>query len=130
MHYASVKVNSHLSPDASTPSGLEGLTHAYLESFEARDLERCLEFFADDSFIDFQMTTYHGRAAIERWHGDRFAADLRIKSIESVCANGDVVTIKAVISSKRLAAWKIASLSGQVTIRFEMGKIKECRLSL
>jgi len=108
---------------------LEGRIRAYLESFEARDLPRCVDFFAEDALIDFQMSAYRGHKAIEQWHTDRFGADLRIKRVESLRVNGDTVTVDAVVSSKRLAAWKMNSLSGRVTVRFEDGKIKECKLS-
>jgi type II secretory pathway component PulL len=117
-------------PDQHGPSNLEGLARAYLESFEARDLERCVGFFLEDGCIDFQMSTYRGHQAIEQWHRDRFAADLRVKRVESVRVDGDAVTIDAVVSSKRLAAWKMSSLNGRMTVRFENGKIKECRLGL
>lgn len=122
--------SSHLNPDGHVPSDLEVLTRAYLESFEARDVERCVGFFAEDGFIDFQMSTYRGRAAIEQWHTDRFAADLKVQRVQSVRVDGDVVTVEAVVSSKRLAAWMIGSLTGRIAMRFETGKIKECRLAL
>lgn len=119
-----------LDPEGFISSCPERLTRAYLESFEARDLDRCVGFFSDDGCINFQTTTYSGREAIERWHSARFAADLRVERVVSVRVDGDLVTIEAVISSKRLAAWRIARLNGRITVRFETGKIKECRLAL
>jgi len=108
---------------------LEAIIRAYLDSFDARDLQGCVGYFAEDASIDFQMSPYRGHKAIEQWHADRFGADLRIKRIEAVRVIGDTVTVDAVVSSKRLAAWKMNSLSGRVTVRFESGKIKECKLS-
>lgn len=118
-----------MNSDEVQTTGLEAIVRAYLESFDARDLQRCVEFFAEDAFIDFQMSAYRGHKAIQQWHADRFGADLRINRVESVRVNGDTVTVDAVISSKRLAAWKVSSLSGRVTVRFESGKFKECKLT-
>lgn len=109
--------------------GLEEIIRAYLDSFEARDLKRCVGFFAEDAVIHFQTMSYRGRKAIEQWHSDRFEADLRVKCLESIRINLDTVSIDAVVSSKRLAAWMVNQIGGHVTVRFEMGKIKEYRLS-
>ena len=119
-----------MNADGVQTTDLEAVIRAYLESFDARDLQRCVEFFAEDASIDFQMSAYRGHKAIQQWHADRFSADLRINRPESVRVNGDTVTVDAVISSERLAAWKVTSLSGRVTVRFECGKIKECKLTL
>lgn len=108
---------------------LKGLAEAYLEAFHARDLDRCMEFFTDDSNIDFNMTMYTGRQAITDWHKDRFAADLKMIKKNSVSVDGDTVTIEGAISSKRLSAWRVKALSGKVIIRFENGKIKNAKLS-
>ena len=108
---------------------LKALAEAYLEAFHARDLERCMEFFTEDSNVDFNMTMYTGRQAITDWHKDRFAADLKMVKKNSVTVNGDTVTIDGAISSKRLSAWRVKALSGRVTMRFEDGKIKNGKLS-
>jgi ketosteroid isomerase-like protein len=108
---------------------LRALAEAYLEAFHARDLDRCLEFFTDDSTVDFNMTMYTGRQAITDWHKDRFAADLKMVKKNSVSVDGDTVTIDGAISSKRLSAWRVKALSGRVSIRFENGKIKNGKLS-
>jgi hypothetical protein len=108
---------------------LKALAEAYLEAFHARDLDRCMEFFTDDSTIDFNKTMYTGRQGIIDWHKDRFAADLKLVKKNSVSVEGDTVTIDGAISSKRLSAWRVKALSGRVTIRFENGKIKNGKLS-
>jgi ketosteroid isomerase-like protein len=108
---------------------LRALAETYLEAFHARDLDRCLEFFTDDSTVDFNMTMYTGRQAITDWHKDRFAADLKMVKRNSISVDGDTVTIDGAISSKRLSAWRVKALSGRVTIRFENGKIKNGKLS-
>jgi len=114
---------------ANTAENLEALARSYLDAFEARDLERCLGFFLEDAHIDFQSGLYKGRKGIEDWHKDRFSANLRVIRIDGVTVNGDTVVIDAVVSSNRLAAWKVNSLSGRVTIRFRDGKIQEGKLA-
>lgn len=108
---------------------LEALTREYLNAFEARNIERCLSFFADDAAINFQGTVYRGPQAIEEWHRDRFAANLRMTRLEKMTVNGNTVEVDAVASSDRLAAWKIKSLNGRISLRFADGKIKEGTLT-
>jgi ketosteroid isomerase-like protein len=108
---------------------LKILAQAYLDAFHARDLERCLEFYADDATVDFNKTVYSGRQGITEWHKDRFAADLRLIKMNSMTVDGDTVTVDGAVASKRLAAWRLKALSGRVTMRFEDGKIKQGKLS-
>jgi ketosteroid isomerase-like protein len=112
-----------------SPTDLKALAESYLEAFHARDLDRCMEFFTDDSNVDFNMTMYTGRQAITDWHKDRFAADLKMVKKNSVSVDGDTVTIDGAITSKRLSAWRVKALSGRVTILFANGKIKNGKLS-
>jgi ketosteroid isomerase-like protein len=111
------------------PTDLKALAESYLEAFHARDLDRCMEFFTDDSNVDFNMTMYTGRQAITDWHKDRFAADLKMVKKNSISVDGDTVTIDGAITSKRLSAWRVKALSGRVTILFANGKIKNGKLS-
>jgi len=108
---------------------LKALAEAYLDAFHKRDLERCMDFFSDDATIDFNMTAYNGRQAITDWHKDRFAADLKMLRLNNISVNGDTVVVDAVASSKRLAAWKVKSISGRITMRFADGKIKSGKLA-
>jgi ketosteroid isomerase-like protein len=108
---------------------LKTLAQAYLDAFHARDLDRCLEFYADDATVDFNKTVYSGRQGITEWHKDRFAADLRLIKMNSMTVEGDTVTVDGAVASKRLAAWRLKALSGRVTMRFEDGKIKQGKLS-
>jgi len=108
---------------------LKTLAQAYLDAFHAQDLERCLQFFADDATVDFNMTAYTGRQAITDWHKDRFAANLKMVKMNTMSVDGDTVTIDGAVSSKRLSAWRVKALSGRVTMRFEDGKIKNGKLS-
>lgn len=108
---------------------LKTLAESYLEAFHARDMDRCLAFFTEDSAIDFNMTMYKGLKSIAEWHKDRFAADLKMIKKNTITVDGDSVTIDGAISSKRLSAWRVKALSGRVVIVFENGKIKSGKLS-
>src|SRR5579862_2153347 len=108
---------------------LKELAQAYLDAFHAQDMERCMEFFTDDSSVDFNMTVYTGRKAIADWHKDRFAANLKMVKMNSITVDGDTVTVDGAVSSKRLSAWRVKALSGRVTMRFEGGKIKHGKLA-
>jgi len=108
---------------------LEIVARSYLDAFEARDLERCLSFFDDDAVVDFQVAVFRGRKEIAGWHKDRFAADLKILRLESIAVNAETVVVDAVATSKRLAAWRIPSVSGRITMQFENGKIKHGKLT-
>lgn len=115
--------------NVASDTDLKALAQSYLDAFHAQDLARCMEFFTDDSSVDFNMTVYSGRKAIEDWHKDRFAANLKMVKMSSVTVDGDTVTIEGAVSSKRLSAWRVKALSGKVTIRFQDGKIKNGKLS-
>jgi len=117
--------------NASTASqaDLKALAQAYLDAFDAQDLERCMAFFTDDAVIDFNRTDYRGRQAITDWHKDRFAANLKMIRLNNITVNGDTVVVDAVASSKRLAAWKVKSINGRVTMRFADGKIISGKLA-
>ncbi|HTT61261.1 MAG TPA: nuclear transport factor 2 family protein [Bryobacteraceae bacterium] len=108
---------------------LKTLAQAYLDAFHAHDMERCLEFFADDATVDFNKTMYKGKEGITEWHKDRFAADLKMLKMSSMTVDGDTVVVDGAVTSKRLAAWRLKSLSGRVTMKFENGKIKYGKLA-
>jgi limonene-1,2-epoxide hydrolase len=108
---------------------LEALVRAYLKAFEERDLDRCVDFYADDATIDFQIGVFQGEQAIEKWHRDRFAADFKIVRVDGIAVQGSSVVLEAFASSKRLRTWKLSRLGGKATFRFEGGKIKEARFS-
>jgi hypothetical protein len=114
---------------AASQADLKALAQAYLDAFDAQDLERCLGFFNDNATIDFNMTNYSGRQAITDWHKDRFAANLKLVRLNKITVNGDTVVVDAVATSKRLAAWKVKAISGRVTIRFADGKIISGKLA-
>ena len=108
---------------------LKALAEAYLDAFHQRDLERCLGFFSSDASVDFNRTVYTGLPAITDWHKDRFAANLKMTRLNHISVNGDTVVVDAVATSSRLAAWKVKSINGRITIRFQDGKIKSGKLA-
>lgn len=111
-------------------SDLQTMVHAYLEALDARDLSRCVKFFADDAIIDFQSGIYQGKEAIVEWHKKRFEADFRVINLDGIRIQSDHVIVNAVVSSKRLKAWKIKKLSGKVDLKIQQGKIKNAKLGV
>ena len=109
---------------------LQAVVQAYLQAFKARDLSRCLDFYAEDATIDFQSGLYRGREDIEEWHKERFAADLRVVRVDEIRVQGNTVILEAVATSNRLKAWRIANLTGTATFVFQQGKIKETKFGL
>ncbi len=108
---------------------LAAITKEYLAAFDARDLEKCLTFFGEDAVVDFQNVEYQGAAALKEWHEERFAANLRLSKIDNVKVKGNKVTVDAVASSDRLAAWKIHALKSKIEATFEDEKIQEVKLT-
>jgi len=103
---------------------------AYLEAFGARDVSRCVDFFAGDARVKFMAAEYEGREAIEEWHRDRFDADLQVLKVDAIRAKGNQILVDAVVTSKKLRTWRIKSLSGRVTFLFDQGRIKETTFGL
>jgi len=104
---------------------VEAIVRDYLDAVEKRDLDRCLRFYKDDACIHFMEGVYQGLEQIETWHRERFDANFRIRDIERTELSGDTLSVDAVITSDRLAAWRLESLSGTATIRIDGDKIKE-----
>ena len=109
---------------------LQAAVQAYVEAFDTRDLPRCIDFFAEDATLTWLMGSYRGKQAIEKWHKDRFAANLRIVRLEEVRFQGNAVIIDVIVSSDRLKTWRMDPLSGRATYLFQEGKIKDARFSL
>jgi hypothetical protein len=105
------------------------LTRAYLDAFAARDLGRCLAFYAENASIDFQVASVRGRPGVEQWHRDRFAANLRLVRLESLEVRGDSVVVDGVVASDRLAAWGLDELGGRLTLSIELGKVTRARFT-
>ena len=113
---------------------LRQLVEQYMAALESQNLSRCLEFYDDGASIRFQgglhAGTFTGRADLEEWHRGRFAANLKVVSIENIDVDGDTVTVDGVATSDRLKAWKIGQLTGTATFTFEDRKIKDVYFGL
>ena len=109
---------------------LQSKVQAYFESLAARDLSQCMDFFAEDANLAFYMGSYRGKAAIEQWHRDRFAADLRVTRIDKITVQDNTVIVNAAATSNRLKAWRLGSLSGTATFRFNGDKINDVKFGL
>ena len=105
------------------------LIESYLDAVREKDLERCLDFYAEDATVHFMKGVFKGKEAISGWHKDRFDAEMEIVKISKINTDRDKVTIDASVTSKKLRAWKIGKLAGKATFRIQDGKIKETRLS-
>ncbi len=111
-------------------NNLEEVVKDYIQALEARQLEKCVAFYKEDAHINFYLGHYQGKQDIERWHRDRFDADMRIVRIDTISAEGDTVVLTGAATSKKLKAWKINSLSGSMTFLFEDGKIKDVKFGM
>lgn len=109
---------------------LQATVHAYLRAFDQRDLPQCMDFFAEDATIDFASGIYQGKQAIEKWHKERFAADLRVVRVDGIRVQGDTVIVEAVATSNRLKAWRIGRLTGTATFVFQQSRIKKAKFGL
>jgi hypothetical protein len=105
------------------------LIEAYRHAFESRDLPACVRFFAEDAVLRFLFATYEGRAAIETWHKERFAADVHLLRLDGMAEEGDTVVVQAVATSRRLRLFRIDQVKGTATFRIEQGLFKEATLS-
>lgn len=111
-------------------NNLEETVKGYIQAIEDRDLETCVGLYHDDAQIKFHLGHYAGRQDIERWHKDRFDADMHIVRVDSIKTDGDTVVVKGAATSKKLKAWKINDLAGSMTISFQDGKIKEVKFGM
>jgi hypothetical protein len=108
---------------------LGAIVREYLAALSDHDVGRCLQFFADDATVTL-FTTFRGKAAIERFHRDRFGADLRIARVDRIETVGDTVTVHCAVATSKLAAAKIQALPGRAMIRLADGKIAAVRFGL
>jgi hypothetical protein len=105
------------------------LIETYLKAFEQEKLEQCMDCFDSEAKLEWLMGEYRGKQSIEEWHKDRFAAGLKILRVDGMNIDGDVATVRVTVTSKRLAAWRMPSLGGIVTVRFQDGKIHDTKFA-
>jgi hypothetical protein len=101
----------------------KALIEAYLEAFAACDVPRSMAFYADDAVLKFVSGVYNTRAAIEDWHKERFALDVKVLRIDSITVKDDTVKVDLMVASKRLQFYRISSLAARATIRLKNGLI-------
>lgn len=96
----------------------------YLDAFQRHDLSSCLDFYADDAVLKFFDKRYEGRPGIEKWHRDRFAAQVSLVSIDGFDATEDTVMADLTIKAKFLRRLSVKG-SGRAVLRLDNEKIKE-----
>ena len=99
------------------------LIETYVKAFELGELEQCMACFDEDATLEWLMGEYRGKASISEWHRDRFDAGLKILRVDGMSIDGDMATVRVTVTSKRLAAWRMPSIGGIVTVHFRDGKI-------
>ena len=109
---------------------LKATIQEYLDAYDRRDLGQCVEFFAEDATIHFAMGTFKGRQAIEEWHRDRFAADMRVLRVDEIKIQEEKVIVDLVAASNTSRAWGFDSVDARVTLAFQQGKIKQAEFGL
>ena len=113
-----------------TTTAPQTVVENYLEALKSRDVEKIVDFFAEDAVIHFMSGVFKGRDALEEWHKDRFEADMQIVSVKKMRTKGNKVTIDGTITSNKLKAWKIGKLAGKATFSIQDGKIQETKFSV
>ena len=101
----------------------------YQRAFKQRDLTKCMSFFHGDATVKFLFATYKGYKAIEKWHKDRFEANLQLLNLESIKVEQNKVVLKMTATSKRLSTFNIKSMKGTGTYIIEKGLIVKATYS-
>ena len=109
---------------------VEALVQAYLEALRARDVVRCVDFFAEDAIIRMPSKVYQGKESIEKFHRARFAVNFRVSQVDGIKVQDERAIIDAVVSSDKLRAWDIRTVGGRATLVLEQGKIKNIKFGL
>jgi uncharacterized protein (TIGR02246 family) len=117
-------------PAGQTAGEVAAAIEAYLQAVAERDLARCMDLYAEDATLVFVNNRFQGRPAIEQWHKDRFANEFAVVKVHAIRPAGETAVLDATITSKRLRAWRIDTLSGRATLQFQGGKIKEIKMGL
>src|ERR1017187_2520097 len=80
---------------------VKSLVLDYLKAFASRDMARCLSFCNEDATFHFMWRSFRGLKGIEKWHRDRFAADLRVARVADISGEGNTVTVDVIVTSNR-----------------------------
>lgn len=97
---------------------------------EALNLVRCPECFSEPALVEFGPSLYRDRAALEKWHKERWTNNMRLLQIHPVDITDDAVTVEGVVISDRLKFWKLTTLSVDARFKFSGEKIVEARYGL
>jgi len=109
---------------------IKALVLDYLKAFESRDIKRCLSFCNDDATYHFLWRSYRGLKGIEKWHRDRFAADLRVIRVDDISVEGKTVTVDVIVSSSKLRARNVKQVGGRITLRLDRGALSDVKFSI
>lgn len=102
----------------------------YIDAFRNRDLARCVALYTEDAILEFGGTFCRDSQCLERWHAERFAANLALLRVDSVLIDGDEVIIDGAVGSERLKTWGVIALVGHAKFIIRDGKIAEARFGL
>ena len=108
----------------------EQIVRDYLSKLGQHDLAGCLSYFRDDSVLEARAGTARGLEAIERWHNERFGANLAILSIDLVKQKGDETIVDFLMTSDRLAGRRMEQLPVRLNVTIDDGKISTAHLKL
>lgn len=112
------------------PTDVRSIVQAYREALEARDVDRCVSFYAEDAIIHFGPGVYWGKEAIESWHRDRFAANLRILRLEELQVDSNRAVYDVEVESDKLKTWRINTLQAKAIVTLQDGRIRELKFSV
>lgn len=102
----------------------------YISAFADRNLSRCVGLYAPGAILEFGGTFCRDAACIERWHVERFAANLALLRIDNVQIDGDEISIEGAVVSDRLKTWGVPAIMGRARFIIRDGKIAEARFGL
>src|SRR5579864_539388 len=102
----------------------------YMEAFRARNLSGCLGLYSEDAVLEFGGTFCRDRQCLERWHVERFTANMVVTKIDRLGINGDEITVEGAITSDRLQTWGAGDIQGRAKFVIRNGKIAEARFGL
>lgn len=106
----------------------ETVVRQYLDAFTQHDLTRAMSFFTEQSTVVAREGTHTGLAAIEQWHRDRFAGEVRVLEVKSVKAEPQGALAELVVTSAKLAETRLRSVSAKMTYEIDNGVIKHTEL--
>lgn len=108
----------------------QDVVQSYIDAFAARDLLRCVDLYDEQATLTAGPARHQGKKELEEWHQARFDADLHVVRIDDIFSDGDSVTVEGVVTSNRLKAWRVGTLSGRAKFQIREGKIASLELGM